>query len=71
NILDPKYIQRFHEINQRILNITIDGDALVEQLDADHKRSVGDNRPWTIYAGDWNFNGRPKSVDGSVVFEGR
>ena len=23
-------------------------------LDKEHKRSEGDNRPWSIYAGDWS-----------------
>eukprot|EP00439_Symbiodinium_sp_Y106_P038960 s4884_g4.t1 len=71
NILDPKYLQRFHEINERILNITIDGDEIVSDLDERHKRSEGDNRPWTQYAGDWTFNGQPESVNGNVVFNGR
>ena len=71
NILDPKYLQRFHEINQKVLNITIDGDEIVKDLDESHKRSEGDNRPWTQYAGSWTFNGQPESVNGSVVFNGR
>ncbi|OLQ06472.1 Patched domain-containing protein 3 [Symbiodinium microadriaticum] len=71
NIFDPKYLQRFHEINEKILNITIDGDEIVADLDEQHKRSEGDNRPWTQYAGDWTFNGRPENVNGSVVFQGR
>ena len=71
NIFDPKYLQRFHEINEKILNITIDGDEIVADLDEQHKRSEGDNRPWTQYAGDWTFNGRPETVNGSVVFQGR
>ena len=24
------------------------------KLDEEHKKSDGDNRPWTIYAGDWS-----------------
>ncbi|CAJ1332600.1 unnamed protein product [Effrenium voratum] len=71
NILDPKYLQRFHELNARIMNITIDGTSLVADLDKDHKRSEGDNRPWTIYSGSWSFSGDPSSVNGSVVFNGR
>ena len=30
------------------------GDKLVADLDDAHKKSEGDNRPWTIYAGDWS-----------------
>ncbi|CAJ1406774.1 unnamed protein product, partial [Effrenium voratum] len=71
NILDPKYLQRFHELNAQIMNITIDGTSLVADLDKDHKRSEGDNRPWTIYSGSWSFSGDPSSVNGSVVFNGR
>ncbi|CAK9032965.1 Patched domain-containing protein 3 (RND-type protein RNDEu-3) [Durusdinium trenchii] len=71
NIMDPKYIQRFHEINEAVKDIVIDGDQLVKDLDEDHKRSEGDNRPWTIYAGNWSFSGDPQSVNGSVVFNGR
>eukprot|EP00931_Biecheleriopsis_adriatica_P092827 TRINITY_DN665_c0_g1_i5.p1 TRINITY_DN665_c0_g1~~TRINITY_DN665_c0_g1_i5.p1 ORF type:complete len:1050 (+),score=219.74 TRINITY_DN665_c0_g1_i5:53-3202(+) len=74
NILDPKYIQRFHELNEQILNITIDGDKIVEDIDTRHKRSPSDpddKRPWKQYAGDWSFSGKAKDVDGSVEFEGR
>eukprot|EP00913_Durusdinium_trenchii_P033109 g30999.t1 len=42
NIMDPKYIQRFHEINEAVKDIVIDGDQLVKDLDEDHKRSEGD-----------------------------
>jgi len=71
NILDPKYLQRFHEINEKILAITIDGDDLVRDLDEQHKREEGDVRPWTQYAGNWSFNGVPENVNGDVVFNGR
>jgi len=71
NIMDPKYIKRFHEINEKVKAIVVDGDKLVADLDKEHKRSEGDNRPWSIYAGDWSFSGTPRSVNGSVVFDGR
>jgi len=70
NILEPKYIQRFHEINQRIMNITIDGDKVVKDLDKAHKKE-DTSRPWTQYAGDWTFMGKPTNVNGTIVFEGR
>eukprot|EP00931_Biecheleriopsis_adriatica_P092828 TRINITY_DN665_c0_g2_i1.p1 TRINITY_DN665_c0_g2~~TRINITY_DN665_c0_g2_i1.p1 ORF type:complete len:1054 (+),score=221.71 TRINITY_DN665_c0_g2_i1:66-3227(+) len=74
NILDPKYIQRFHELNEKIMNITIDGNKIVEDTDKAHKRSLSDpknKRPWTKYAGDWTFSGKAKDINGSVEFEGR
>lgn len=71
DIMDPKYIKAFHEINEKVKNIVVDGDKLVADLDDAHKKSEGDNRPWTIYAGDWSFSGTPRSVNGSVVFDGR
>jgi len=71
DIMDPKYIQRFHEINEKVKAITIDGTKIVADLDKDHKRSEGDNRPWSIYEGNWSFSGTPQSVNGAVEFEGR
>ncbi|CAJ1332597.1 unnamed protein product [Effrenium voratum] len=68
NILDPKYLKRFHEINQQIMDITIDGSALVGELNTQHKRSEG---PWQRYTGNWSFMGAPSSVNGSVSFSGR
>eukprot|EP00438_Fugacium_kawagutii_P018158 Skav206358 [mRNA] locus=scaffold3448:230697:241751:- [translate_table: standard] len=71
NILDPKYIQAFHRINEKVKAIKIDGTKIVKDLDEAHKISAGDNRPWTIYEGNWSFGGTPMSVNGSVQWDGR
>mmetsp|Transcript_64421 Transcript_64421/g.114570 ORF Transcript_64421/g.114570 Transcript_64421/m.114570 type:complete len:1047 (-) Transcript_64421:166-3306(-) len=67
NILDPKYIARFHEINQRIMNITIDGDEIVADLDAAHKKTGS----WSQFAGQWTFSGKAVDKNGTVSFDGR
>ena len=71
NIMDPKYIQRFHEINEKVKAIVIDGAKIVADLDEEHRRSEGDNRPWTIYEGNWSFGGTAQSVNGGVQWNGR
>jgi len=61
NILEPKYIRRLHEINQKVMGVVIDGDSTVDDLDTTHKRTENDDparRPWTKYAGNWSFTGR-------------
>ena len=38
-----------------LLMIFLVGAKIVADLDEEHRRSEGDNRPWTIYEGNWSY----------------
>eukprot|EP00948_MAST-09A_sp_MAST-9A-sp1_P001700 g1700.t1 len=54
NLLEAKYLQRLFQLNERIMSVKVDGDAIVADMDKAH--GTKGERPWTAWAGNWTFN---------------
>lgn len=56
NVFDAKYLKRMQEIHEKILAVTVDGDAIYDEWEAKKKKGETDS-PWEIYKGKWTFRG--------------
>ena len=58
NLFEAKYVQALYGRHAAIMAATVDGDAIVKELDTDANIKAQPDRPWTKYAGNWSFDFR-------------